>query len=99
MQNDLGDNPEPVLRGMYKEKWIKKHFPGQEVLHNCFLCHYVGKSYYNTTMCWNCPIDWSDLTDENRGYCFEPYRGGGTEDAIYLDAPISEILALPERGV
>ena len=97
MQNDLGDNPEPVLRAKYKEKWISKHFPGQKVLYNCFLCHYVGKTYYDTTKCWNCPIDWSRLTDEKRGYCFESYIGGGTEDCIYLDAPISEILELPER--
>lgn len=98
MQNDLGDNPLPVLRAKYKEVWIKKHFPGQKVLYNCFLCHYAGMTDFGTTKCWNCPIDWSDLTDEKKGYCFEQYKGGGTEDSIYLDAPISEILALPERG-
>lgn len=103
MQNDLGDNPEPALRAKYKEEWIKKHFTGEDedvdVLFNCFLCEFAGRSYYGTTRCWGCPINWDSLTVEGKGYCFEPYKGGGTEDAIYLDAPISEILELPERKV
>jgi hypothetical protein len=94
MQNDLGDNPEPELRSIYKEKWINEHFPGEIVTFNCFLCAYAGRMN-----CWNCPINWDSLTVEGKGYCFEPYKGGGTEDCIYLDAPISEILALPEREV
>ena len=98
MQNDLGDNPLPVLRAKYKAGWILKHFPGQKVLYNCFLCEFVGRSYYGTTKCWNCPINWDSLAVDNKGYCFEEYIGGGDEGSIYLDAPISEILALPERG-
>lgn len=101
MQNDLGDNPEPTLRAKYKEEWIKKHFPKEDVLFDCFLCEFAsfsGWSDYGTTRCCGCPINWDSLTVEGKGYCFEPYKGGGTEDCIYLDAPISEILALPERG-
>ena len=95
MKSDLGDNPAPVLRAEYKEGWIRKHFPGENVSYNCFLCHYVDKSYRGVFPCRHCHIDWSSLTDEKEGYCFKPYKGG--EDCIYLDAPISEILALPER--
>lgn len=93
MQNDLGDNPEPISREVYKEKWIRKHFPGEKVFNNCFLCEYAGKMN-----CLNCPINWDSLAVDGEGFCFEPYKGGGIEGSIYLEAPISEILALPERG-
>lgn len=99
MQNDLGDSPAPALRAKYKEAWIRKHFPDQKVLHNCFLCEFVGRSYYGTNKCWNCPINWDSLAVDDKGYCFEEYKGGGDEGSIYLDAPISEILELPERVV
>lgn len=98
MQDDLGDNPEPVLRAEYKGGWVRKHFPGEKVSYDCFLCNYVDKlPYRGAAGCRHCPIDWSSLTDEKEGYCFKPYKGSG--DCIYLDAPISEILALPEREV
>lgn len=101
MQNDLGDNPAPALRTKYKEGWIKKHFPGEGVLFDCFLCEFAASKsrYCGITRCWNCPVNWDSLTVEGKGYCCEPYKGGGTEDCIYLDAPISEILELPERKV
>ena len=92
MQNDLGDNPEPVSRAKYKEGWIRKHFPGEKVTYDCFLCEYAGRMN-----CWNCPINWDSLAVDDNGYCFEEYIGGGDEGSIYLDAPISEILELPER--
>lgn len=111
MQRDLGDNPIGYAREDYKSEWCDKHFPNYLVAFDCFLCEY-GKQQrtqlygvdYGKLRCEFCPIDWSSLvqavdyidTDE-LCKCYHPYVHGGIYSEIYKAAPISEILALPER--
>lgn len=83
MQFDLGNYPTGGERVEYKKDWCKTHFPNERVLNDCFLCEY-SKS------CGSCPVKWPT---EIRGYCH------CTENDYYYKAPISEILALPEREV
>ena len=40
MQRDLGDTPMRMSRIKYKQLWIAKHFPDEDVCNNCFLCEY-----------------------------------------------------------
>lgn len=103
MLENLGDDATAEQRDVYKGKWLDEHFSGYKFRHNCILCTYVDKDPFNTYNCCYCPIDWEGLEcpDEpdlcDGGRCWHEYKGGGKKDAIYLDAPISEILALPER--
>lgn len=94
MQRDLGDEPLREQRFAYKRKWIKNHFPElvdknsdyEIIRNNCFLCEYVDENYG-----WcDCPIDWP------AGRC-EDGEHKSEENWDYM--PISELLALPERGV
>lgn len=103
MQKDLGDCPSAKDRKVYKKKWVKEH--GYEsVLSNCFLCEYAvnkPRARYGVNSCTFCPIDWENLCasldDQDFGYCFADYAESYYGTQIYLFAPISEILALPER--
>lgn len=92
MQNDLGDSPDGYDREEYKCKWCLEH--GFRYLHNrCFLCEYsYDKSPW---FCHHCPVKWPTQD----GKCISAYLEDGTElkSSYYLVAPISEILALPER--
>lgn len=81
MQKELGDTPKDYQRAKYKEKWINKHFPDENIAHYCFLCEYTNDT------CSNCPVVW---LAEPEGYCCTGYLN-------YLTMPISELLALPER--
>lgn len=83
MQKELGDTPKSYQRDKYKEKWINKHFPNENIAHNCFLCEYANDK------CANCPVVW---LAEPEGYCCTGYLN-------YLTMPISELLALPERDL
>lgn len=101
MKKELGDNPNLVKRATYKCDWLEKH-GYDDVQASCFLCEYAQQAWwanYGTHgQCDYCPIDWSSLSCgvlANR--CFGRYRNGGGE--VYQYAPISEILALPERKV
>ena len=91
MQKDLGNNPTRDKRWQYKEDWIGEHFPNERVLNCCFLCEYcVNQQFSNRddfdyAFC-KCPIKWPN------GRCED-----ATDNAWY-DMPISELLALPERG-
>lgn len=100
MAEKYGDNPTAKEREDFKSAWIREHFD-KHFVHNCVLCEFVKKNPWDNTMCYYCPIDWSPLEDPEAepGRCYNDYKNGGTEGAIYLDAPISEILALPEREV
>ena len=95
MQKELGDCPDVGDRIYYKHEWIKKHGYGY-VINDCFLCEYAIKCDY-------CPIDWSELTpNKDRpkfGFCVYnvPREYGYAE--VWGIAPISKILALPERKV
>lgn len=84
MQKDLGDNPIGADRLEYKEKWCDEHFPTEHIELHCFLCEYV-----NDISCIRCPIKWPNEPDDDNCYC--------AIDRYYYSAPISELLALPER--
>ena len=81
MQRELGNCPTRYQRAKYKEKWCKEHYPDYNIAGNCFLCEYTFRGL--NTDCKKCPIVWS------HNYC--GYNN------CYLEAPISEILELPER--
>lgn len=83
MQTELGDNPSPEHRAKFKLAWIKEHFPNECIMHNCFLCEYAFKG--DNPSCSACPIRWPG------GHC-------GGSNFSYRTAPISDILALPEKG-
>lgn len=88
MQKELGDCPDPESRQEFKYNWCKEHFPGEKIIGNCFLCNYVEQVDPSHGFgCDPCPIAW-------------PLNKLGEPSCIlmpYLYAPISEILALPER--
>ena len=61
-----------------------RNFPDEKIDNNCFLCEYAVR-HYDTTPCNYCPINWG--------------LGGCVAGNVSYDrSPISEILALPERG-
>lgn len=91
MQRDLGDCPSSLERIKYKENWCNCNGYAW-ILNDCFLCEYAEK--YNLP-CDDCPIDWSSLSDEPNNYTCMAYYGDGF---VQSNAPISEILALPERS-
>lgn len=94
MQKKLGDCPSANERELFKEEWCDKHFPNIYILHCCFLCEYA------MDRCKNCPINWSSLSTHQLNRCYAKYKGivdVVPDVAIFLTAPISEILALPER--
>ena len=83
MQTELGDNPTPNQRACFKATWINKYFPNENVVHNCFLCEYAFTG--DNHSCSACPIRWP------KGHCTG-------YNFSYCTAPISDILALPEKG-
>ena len=91
--NDASSYQREEVKGEYIEK---KHHSCKNL---CYLCEYsveVGKRNYD--YCIFCPIDWTELADEedfDRGTCTALYKNG--YESIYECAPIDEILALPER--
>lgn len=99
MMLDLGDDASPEKRIRYKLDWCRRNFPDEDIAHNCFLCECAGKLHVGSQNCIYCPIDWSPLVAYKGGLhrCYVSYVGGGREGQIFLDAPISEILELPER--
>lgn len=88
MQRDLGDTPNGGQRVNYKREWCITHFPNEQIENSCFLCEY-DKSLRNN--CESCPIRWPYEDDYTTCYC--------TNRKYYYKAPISEILALPERKI
>lgn len=84
MRRNLGDNPNAFARIAYKDAWIKEHFPNSEIDNDCFLCEYVNHHGHSYDCTESCPINWD-------GGCFSGHVN-------YRESPISEILALPERG-
>lgn len=107
MQEKLGDNPSADDRCDFKGDWCEKHFPNHSIVNDCFLCEYVNPNYASEFYCKErCPIDWESLKkyDWGNSDCCAIYKGYSGKDSdfdnkIYLAAPISEILALPEREV
>ncbi len=87
MQRDLGDTPNGGQRVEYKCEWCATHFPNEQIENHCFLCEYDKLSARND--CKSCPIRWPYENSYTMAYC--------TKHDYYYKAPISEILALPER--
>lgn len=82
MQRDLGDNPYPFERALYKIEWCKKHFPHKIIDNGCFLCEYTrGKDDRCEEIC---PIIWAGGDCMANGSC-------------YRTMPISKLLAQPMR--
>jgi hypothetical protein len=110
MQKELGDNPEPYERTIFKSdwcaKWIKENdWYSDHITVSCFLCQYQALRNDCSDDCDTCLIDWSSLAcwvdDQDIGSCTAHYtahyNGDYSNYSIYSCAPISEILALPER--
>ena len=110
MQEKLGDNPAPEERDRFKRdwcnEWARNNNYNQDdyvwVRSNCFLCEYTDSE------CERCPIDWSKAEDIDNQYayideytidCTDFYIGSDDDYAspYYKFAPISKILAIPER--
>jgi hypothetical protein len=98
MRKELGNNPTSSQRQDFKRKWCSANFPKEIIVHNCFLCAYVKKNPRSNDACVDCPINWNSLKrydyDVNR--CYASYKGDNP-DEIYLAAPITSILNLPEK--
>ena len=82
MQTALGDNPSYTQRVLFKDEWCEKHFPDDAIFNNCFLCEYLI-NVFGSHNCMKCLIKWPGT--------------GCVSSNMYNKAPISEILALPER--
>lgn len=89
MQRDLGDCPDGGQRIDYKHDWRAKHVPNEYVLNDCFLCEYT--EHIDAYGCDACPIRWPYEGEDDCTICY------CTNYRYYYTAPISEILALPER--
>ena len=85
MQKELGDNPSPNKRAKFKVDWCKKHFHEDDISAHCFLCEYTKQNHISCRRGKNCLVKWP--------------HGGCLDEVDYETAPISEILALPEREV
>lgn len=106
MQKELGDEPSELKRFHFKYDWLKKYgyvdkYGVPNIMDNCFLCEFaLDKQYednFSHMRCNYCPIDWSELTDpssDRHGFCIY-INNTGYE--VWQVAPISKILALPER--
>lgn len=90
MQKNLGDCPDWDDRLVYKYKWCREKFPQDHVALDCFLCEYALQKGINCVA--YCPIDWG-----GSGTCCQRLfdEEGGID---WRMSPISEILALPEKG-
>lgn len=101
MQKELGNDPTGVRRHIFKERWCEKHKPRDVVYNDCFLCDYVKHAMRKKEICslflhcQLCPIAWP--THDGNCYCGRMADGTRISGEYYLVAPISEILALPER--
>lgn len=101
MQKELGDCPTGSDRRIYKQKWLEKH-GYTDVWADCFLCEYAfNKCKDKGNYCELCPINWLPLSANELDCCISVYRKCKFQtyhNNIYRKAPISEILALPERS-
>lgn len=89
MQKKLGNYAMGGDRVLYKSEWCQLYFPNENIANDCFLCEYALKNKKRN--CNMCPIKWT--TENNKDAitaycCYNDY---------YYRAPISELLALPER--
>lgn len=80
-----------------KSEYVKKHFPENNLLADCFLCTYAGftgKVSNYIPECSNCPLDWSvdpsDDTSITEGYCIDRYKYEDNEGLLGLLISISD---------
>ena len=85
MQKVLGDNPRLSERVEFKLSWCESHFPDDDINACCFLCEYLKQNHIRCYRGKGCLVKWP--------------HGGCLEENFYKTAPISVILALPEREV
>lgn len=85
MQAALGDNPRPLERYEFKWSWCESHFPDDDIAAHCFLCEYAEQNHIKCNGGKGCLVKWPKTS------CLDDY--------YYEFAPISAILALPEREV
>ena len=87
MQRELGDNPRSIERSKFKWSWCESHFPddADAIYAHCFLCEYVKQNHIKCNRGNGCLVKWP--------------HGGCLDEINYETAPISVILALPEREV
>lgn len=96
MQKDIGNTCSGDKREEYKEKWCRKHFPGIYIMHSCFCCEYDSQK--GNGNCEFCPIKWPVNLGDGMNCC--SHGPNNDKDYFYyLNAPISEILALPEDEI
>lgn len=88
MKEALGDHADSTSRRRFKRKWCSTHFPDENITADCFLCEYVERNF-DDGGCSHCPIDWGS---DELGPC-----DCTTGENHHLEAPISQILALPVR--
>lgn len=89
MLKKLGDTPEYHNRVWFKADWCKLNgYVGIE--NDCFLCEYTSQEGLD---CDECPIDWTLLYSPSG-----PCKDNNNCDPGYMNWPVSEILALPERS-
>lgn len=107
MLSELGDNPTAKQRVDFKDSWCNKWckengYVSAHVTGSCFLCEYtrnkgIVPSYLE---CNVCPINWTKAEDilvipGQDAWCVSSYIPTGKD--YFLTAPISKILAIPER--
>lgn len=108
MQEKLGDSPLASERYEFKRDWCHEWARNNNynqgdsvpVRSNCFLCEYADGA------CEKCPIDWAqaeDIVVSEPPFvtdCTDFYIGSAEDYAspYYKFAPISKILAIPERS-
>lgn len=93
MQNVFGNDPDGKDRESYKAWWCYERGFGN-IKNYCFLCEYSHDK--SPWFCHHCPVKWPT----QYGTCISGLLEDGTKlggGDYYLIAPISEILALPER--
>lgn len=95
MKEKLGDNPSNSERVNFKDLWCEAHGYGG-ISNSCFLCAYDDQ--FACGDCSFCPIDWSSITEDGfgKGRCYGNYIND-CNGVAWSDAPISEILNLPEK--
>ena len=102
MQKELGDNPSFDDRWGFKTEWVARHFPSEQVKHNCFLCEYAIKkdghcTDVNMRVCKQCPLEWTSGFYYNTCETTDDYSCDNERYCDWRYSPISDILKLPVR--
>lgn len=94
MRTELGNNPDGLARTEFKKKWCAEH-DFKNIMSHCFLCEYDEQKNGD---CNYCLIDWNPLTLDRPSHCYDLYYTADDHyKAVWVAAPIDEILNLPEK--